>query len=460
MSTAVNLKKPVPLPSPDDPDPKAVLTELERILASRFFKDATRGRQFLDYVVRYKLEGHINPIKERTIGTEVFNRPAGYQTGDDSVVRVQASEVRRRLEQFYQSEGLNATVRIELPLGSYSPVFRIPEKCESSKSSEIEPTPVHQERERARFIWKHWRVLAVLGMVLCLFVGVAILARYYSLSPRAASVVSRRDSDAELTSFWKKRSSNNGVVVAFTNPEYLESNSGQLLPYYGSRADRGSIFEGPHRPTKRGVVSSGGGGEPLTFEDGYTGTGEVFAASSLAEMLHGMDIKMNLFRSRALQASEFSDHDIVFLGSPSVNGLLAKVNLPKRFVFRDDPGHALWESEIEDTSAQTSSARIFKVLRDPQTHVIQSDYGLFQVFPGPSAGHRIILLAGLTTTGTQGAAAFATSSDGLSQVRKLLGLTNPASAALPRYFECLLRVDAAGGLDVLQVTPVSCSKEP
>ena len=143
-----------------------------------------------------------------------------------------------------------------------------------------------------------------------------------------------------------------------------------------------------------------------------------------------------------------------------MNGLLAKVNLPKRFVFRDDPEHTLWESEIEDTSAQTSSARIFKVLRDPQTHVIQSDYGLFQVFPGPSAGHRIILLAGLTTTGTQGAAAFATSSDGLSQVRKLLGLTNPASAALPRYFECLLRVDAAGGLDVLQVTPVSCSKEP
>jgi hypothetical protein len=459
MSTAVNLKKPVSLPSQDDPDAKAVLTELERILASRFFKDATRGRQFLNYVVRYKLEEHTNPIKERTIGTEVFNRPAGYQTGDDSVVRVQASEVRRRLEQFYQSEGLNAAVRIELPLGSYSPVFRISQKHESSKSSEIEPAPVHHERERARFIWKRWQAFAVLGTFLCLFVGVAILVHYYSLSPRAASVISRRDSDAELTSFWKKRSSNNGVVVAFTNPEFLESNSGQLLPYYGSRADRGSIFEGPRRPTTRDGMSSGGRGEPLTFEDGYTGTGEVFAASSLAEMLHGMDIKMNLFRSRALQASEFSDHDIVFLGSPSVNGLLAKVNLPKRFVFRDNPGH-LWESEIEDTSAQTSSARIFKVLRDPQTHVIQSDYGVFQVFSGPSAEHRIILLAGLTTTGTQGAAEFATSSDGLSQVRKLLGLTNPTSAPLPGYFECLLRVDAAGGLDVLQVTPVSCSKEP
>jgi hypothetical protein len=460
MSTTVKFNDHSPLASQDYPDAKAVLSELDRILTSRFFKDATRGRQFLEYVVRYKLEGHSDPIKERTIGIEVFHRPAGYQTGDDSVVRVQASEVRRRLEQFYQSEGLDATVRIELPLGSYSPVFRNSLKHESSKSSDIEPTPAHQERERARFIWKHWQALAVLATFLCLVVGVAILVRNHFLSPRVASEVSKSDDDAELTSFWKKPSSSNGVVVSFTNPEFLESKSGQLLPYYGPRADRGSIFEGPHRPTKRDGMSSDGRGEPLTFEDGFTGTGEVFAASSLAEMLHGMDIKMNLFRSRALPASEFSDHDIVFLGSPAVNGLLAKVNLPKRFVFRDDPGHTLFEGEIEDTYAETSSARTFKVLRDPQTHVIQSDYGLFQVFPGPAAGHRIILLAGLTTTGTQGAAAFATSSDGLSQVRKLLGLTNPTSAPIPEYFECLLRVDAAGGLDVLRVTPVSCSKEP
>ena len=72
-----------------------------------------------------------------------------------------------------------------------SPVFRVPEKHESPKSSEIEPAPVHQERKRARFIWKHWWALAVLGTFVCLFVGVAILVHYYSLSPRAASVVSR-----------------------------------------------------------------------------------------------------------------------------------------------------------------------------------------------------------------------------------------------------------------------------
>jgi hypothetical protein len=243
MSTTVKFKYHAPLASQDHPDAKTVLTELDRILASRFFEEATRGRQFLEYVVRYKLEGHTDPIKERIIGTEVFNRPAGYQTGeDDSVVRVQASEVRRGLEQFCRSEGLGATVRIELPLGSYSPDFRISQKHESSKSSDIEPASVHQEQERARFFWKRWRAFAVLGTFFCLLVGVAILVHHHSLSPRAASEVSGTQADAELASFWKKPSSSNGVIVAFTNPEFLESKSGQLLPYYGSEiADRVTI---------------------------------------------------------------------------------------------------------------------------------------------------------------------------------------------------------------------------
>ena len=460
MSTTVKFRDHAPLASPDDPDAEAVLRELDRVLASRFFKDATRGRQFLEYVVRYKLEGHIDAIKERTIGTEVFNRPPGYQTGDDSVVRVQASEVRRRLEQFYQSEGLGGTVRIELPLGSYSPVFRNSQKHEILKPSEIDLNPAHRERDRVNFLGRRWRAWRVLTVCACLIVGVAILVQHYYWSPRTATEASSRDRDAQLTSFWKKPSSSNGVVVAFTNPEFLESNSGELFPYSGSTiADRGAISERPYGQTNRRGISSGGRSEPLYFEDGFTGTGEVFAVSSLAEMLPGMDIKMNLLRSRALQASEFRDHDIVFLGSPSVNGLLEKVKLPKRFVFRFDRGQALWESEIEDTSAQSSSSRFFRILRDPSTHVIQSDYGVFQVFPGPSVGHRIILLAGLTTTGTQGAAAFATTLDGLVQVRKLLGLANRTSDPLPEYFECLLRVDAARGLDVLQVTPVSCSKD-
>src|ERR1035437_7132723 len=98
-----------------------VLKELDRILASKYFKNSVRKRQFLEFVVHRKLEGNSDRLKERTIGAEIFNRSPDYATGDDPIVRVQAGEVRRRLEQFYQEEPNHSPVRIELPLGSYAP---------------------------------------------------------------------------------------------------------------------------------------------------------------------------------------------------------------------------------------------------------------------------------------------------------------------------------------------------
>ncbi len=100
-----------------------VLQELDRIVASRFFKNAERCRQFLEYVVRQKLDGHAEQLKERTIGTGVFGRDPSYATGEDPVVRVQAVEVRRRLHEYYQALPHPPVVLIELKAGSYSPIF-------------------------------------------------------------------------------------------------------------------------------------------------------------------------------------------------------------------------------------------------------------------------------------------------------------------------------------------------
>src|SRR6266436_7972245 len=107
-----------------DAERATILRELHNILNSRPFRNSVRSKQFLSYVVEHKLEGRDEFLKERTIGTEIFQRKAGYETGDDPVVRVQAGEVRRRLEQYHHA-GLNQSpVRIELPVGSYAPEFR------------------------------------------------------------------------------------------------------------------------------------------------------------------------------------------------------------------------------------------------------------------------------------------------------------------------------------------------
>ena len=97
--------------------------------------------------------------------------------------------------------------------------------------------------------------------------------------------------------------------------------------------------------------------------------------------------------------------------------------------------------------------------RDPQSQVIRADYALFDVLPGPAPGRRIVVLAGITTTGTQGAVEFATSADGLRQILALDGAPQDKSGdkSFPRYFESLLRVEAEKGLEAVNVKLVDGS---
>lgn len=149
---------------------EVVQQELDAILTSPAFHGAERCKQFLAYVVHHQMDGRPELLKERTIGTEVFQRPAGYATGEDPVVRVQAGKVRHRLEQFYQSRTDKPKVRIELPLGSYSPLFQwgTPETpVRSAPVAEVEksdPVPVSPRFAPRRLIF--WGIAA--GLILFL----------------------------------------------------------------------------------------------------------------------------------------------------------------------------------------------------------------------------------------------------------------------------------------------------
>ena len=144
----------------------AVLQELDSVLSSRSFKNADRCKQFLRYVVLSKLDGHTERLKERTIGTEVFQRPPGYATGEDPVVRVQAGEVRRRLEQHYQEMPEQPPLRIELPVGSYAPVFHRPASQSAQGSGGQTEQPASRPMPRLKAIsLAAVAILAVAGAI-------------------------------------------------------------------------------------------------------------------------------------------------------------------------------------------------------------------------------------------------------------------------------------------------------
>ena len=106
-------------------DRALVQEELQRILSSRHFQTSRRGKEFLRYVVDQKINGFGDLLKERSIGVQLFGRKPDYPTGEDPVVRVQAGDVRHRLERYYAEPDLHSGVVIRIPLGSYVPVFSL-----------------------------------------------------------------------------------------------------------------------------------------------------------------------------------------------------------------------------------------------------------------------------------------------------------------------------------------------
>lgn len=93
------------------------------MLKSRHFRNSRRYPAFLAHIVRRRLDGDLDSLKERMLGIEVFKRPNDYDTGSDPVVRITAGEVRKRIALYYHDEGTEQELRIELPPGSYVPMF-------------------------------------------------------------------------------------------------------------------------------------------------------------------------------------------------------------------------------------------------------------------------------------------------------------------------------------------------
>src|SRR5580692_2120081 len=136
-------------------DGKALREALERVLSSACFARSEGLSRLLRFLVERKLEGRDSELKESLIGVEVYGRKPDYDPKLDSTVRSEIARLRARLSKYYTTEGSQDPLMIELPKGSYVPVFREPDPG-------IQPAPqdVHGAR-RPRF----WLVAGLATLV-------------------------------------------------------------------------------------------------------------------------------------------------------------------------------------------------------------------------------------------------------------------------------------------------------
>jgi hypothetical protein len=110
--------------------------EIQLVLQSGLFAKAPRLETFFKYICERHLEGKSEQIKEYSIATEALGRPSEFDPKKDSIVRVEAHRLRRRLEEYYAGPGADHTIRISIPNGQYRPQFLL--KHQTPETS-IEP---------------------------------------------------------------------------------------------------------------------------------------------------------------------------------------------------------------------------------------------------------------------------------------------------------------------------------
>jgi hypothetical protein len=152
-------------PAAEAADSAVVLAQLDRILSTPLFQYSKRYPTFLRYVVELTLRGEGDELKERTLGIAVFKRSPEYDTSADPVVRNTASEVRKRLDEYYSEPGRESELRIALPAGAYVPEFLPPpERRISAPQAEPAAPPVSQLRRRGNWILA-FSAIAVFGVL-------------------------------------------------------------------------------------------------------------------------------------------------------------------------------------------------------------------------------------------------------------------------------------------------------
>jgi hypothetical protein len=132
---------------------------VERIAASRYVSRSARLKDLFFYLSSQVFEGDAGEIHEQQVGHQVFGRPKDYDTSADNIVRVHASMLRKRLEQYFAAEGANEPLILEIPKGNYAPVFR------ERPEPEIVPAPIPEFRRSAD--WRLWTLAAIAVLFAC-----------------------------------------------------------------------------------------------------------------------------------------------------------------------------------------------------------------------------------------------------------------------------------------------------
>lgn len=439
---------------------------LARILQSKHFSHAPKKQKFLRLICDYYLQGRAGELNEYLIGREVFDRTESYNPAADPIVRVGAHDIRKKLDLYYQQDGINDAVRLVVPVGSYEPTFvrnfpqpvgepAVPEVLPEliglaprELNAKTIPEPELDEPAKGELalpiapalptIETPRRRVSGLGVItVCALVAVAGLLWWnWSLQRQLAQGVFVQNAQHEGGLVWEP---------------FLNDGAPTLLILSNPSVYRSAHDADPTVIAEKGVTLTPAQARELTNVTGsrlplladrvvrlipapnmYTGIGEAVGAYRLTSLLQGMNEKTLLKQSRNIGPEDLKQYDTILLGSLYSNQWSKPLSIKENFVFTP---HAT----IQNLAPLAGEEREYKSVFDQRNGILLEDYALISVIPGVSGERTIMVLAGTFSEGTQAACEFVTTAGTLAELNQRLQQSK-GQARLPRYYQALLKV--------------------
>ena len=400
---------------------------LERVVSSVQLHRAPRLREFLSYVGRRALKDGCSQVHEQEIGIEVFGRPETYDTSVDNIVRANATELRKRIEAYFESEGLHETLIMEIPRGSYVPVFHPrpvkPEPAgeslipsEFSVSSEATRSPASLPVQARR----RWMVPALMvAGVLIVALSVECFMLWTQNRNEHRALYAWQYSPA-VASFWSEilgEHRDTDIVMSDAFIKLAESRAGKSysLDAYANGSYITDLLSKEKDPEVRGILGAVSAWRSSN-ENHLILARRILALDPLGKSIH-------LYYARDYTADLLKQDNAILLGSRVTNPWDSMFDSRLNFMIkRDSEGF----SEIVNRAPAAGEQPLY-------TRADPSGYCVVAYLPNPSENAKVLLIEGTSVQATEACGEFLLSEEQMSNFQKMLHVTR-----FP-YFEVLLK---------------------
>lgn len=369
------------------PTPDEIHSQLQLILASPVFHGSKRCQQFLEYVCEKSLSGEMGALKEKSIAIEVFGRrPDAAGHGEDTIVRVGAREVRKRLAQYYvTADGSASAILIDLAPGAYVPEFRYAAAKTAPPPADPAALPAELKNAAPAVVAaaRHpLRIVAVAVSLLAIVVAGLTLARRFAPNTQ----------EADFQKFW---------APVFQDSEPLIIGVGHPIVYLPSR--RLALLNANRQPdtpwpTQHKIELPPNekltGSDMVPVMNQFVGFGDMVAANEVSQMLARRAHHVRVLMASSIPFADLRRSQAYLIGSFS-NQWTVELSHNWRFQFR-------WTKDrhpiFVDTQGNPPRQWSIPAEDDGST---PDDYSLICRLRNSPTGGLLIVSAGIKQFGTQ-----------------------------------------------------------